>query len=163
QDKGVYVCGDTAHFCDGSPGSGSWTPFALNAGSGVTPPAFVSAIAESNPPPAPRNFWIATSQGLYRRLAGTTSWVAVDAAPLYPYSDVPVDPTCRTRVYTAIGYLGNVTRVRGGIHYSTNNGASWSSLTSGFPLHNSPVTQVIVDRANAARIFATTYGLGAWS
>jgi hypothetical protein len=163
QDRGVYTCGDRTHFCDGTPGAGTWTPFALNPGSGVTPPAFVTAIAESNPPPAPRNFWIATSQGVYRRLAGSTTWTAVDAAPLYPYSDVVVDPTCRTRIYTAIGWLGKVSRTRGGIHASTDNGAHWTSLTSGFPLHNVPITQVLVDAAHPERLFVATYGRGAWA
>lgn len=163
QDKGVYTCSDTTHFCDGTAGAGTWTPFALNSAPGFTPPAFITAIAQSNPPPAARNFWIATSQGVYRRLAGATTWTAVDAANLYPYSDVAVDPTCRTRIYTAVGYLGGSTRTRGGIHVSTNNGASWTSLTSGFPLHNTPVTQVLVDRTTPSRVFATTYGQGAWT
>lgn len=163
QDNGVYTCSDTVNYCDGTTGAGTWTSFALNAGSGMTPPAFITAIAQSNPPPAPRNFWIATSEGVYRRLAGSTTWTLVDAINLYPYSDVTVDPTCRTRIYTAIGYLANVTRTRGGIHVSTDNGANWTSITSGFPLHNVPVTQVLVDRANPARVFATTYGQGAWS
>jgi hypothetical protein len=163
QDHGVYTCSDAAHFCDGSPGAGAWTPFALHAGSGVTPPAFVTAIAESNPPPAPRDFWIATSQGVYRRLAGAAAWTLVDALSLYPYSDVAVDPTCRTRIYTAIGWLGSVTRTRGGIHLSTDHGAHWTSLTSGFPLHDVPITQLLVDEAHPERLFATTYGRGAWS
>ncbi|HYU09522.1 MAG TPA: hypothetical protein VEK77_09090 [Gemmatimonadales bacterium] len=163
QDNGAYTCSDTVHYCDGTMGAGTWTPFGLNPGSGVTPPAFISAIAESNPPPAPRNFWVGTSQGVYRRLAGSVAWTAVDAVNLYPYSDVTVDPTCRTRIYTAIGYLANVTRTRGGIHVSTDNGATWTSITSGFPLHNVPVTQVLVDGANPARVFAATYGRGAWT
>jgi hypothetical protein len=162
QDQGVYTCNDAIHYCDGSPGAGTWTPFALNPAPGFTAPAFIMAITESNPPPAARNFWIATSQGVYRRLAGATTWTAVDAAPLYPYSDVVVDPTCRTRIYTAIGYLNPVTRTRGGAHVSTDNGGTWQSLTSGHPLHNSPIAQVLVDAAHPERVFATTYGRGAW-
>jgi hypothetical protein len=161
-DHGVYTCTDTTHYCDGSMGAGSWTPFALNPGGAVSPPWYVTAIAESNAPPAARTFWIATSQGVYRRLAGSTEWNAVDAISLYPYSDVVVDPTCKTRVYTAIGYLGNVLRTRGGIHVSTDNGANWTSITSGFPLHNVPITQVIVDAANPQKVYASTYGRGAW-
>jgi len=162
QDHGVYTCSDTTHYCDGSVGAGTWTPFALNPGGAVTPPAYITAITQSNAPPAPRNFWIATSQGVYRRLAGSSTWTAVDAINLYPYSDVVVDPNCRTRIYTAMGYLGDVTRTRGGVHVSTDNGASWNSLTSGFPLHNSPITQVLVDSAHPERVFASTYGRGAW-
>jgi hypothetical protein len=56
-----------------------------------------------------------------------------------------------------------VIRTRGGIHASTDNGAHWTSLTSGFPLHNVPITQVLVDAAHPERLFAATYGRGAWA
>ena len=161
-DHGVYTCSDTTHYCDGSMGAGTWTPFALNAGGPVAPPWYVTAIAESNAPPPARTFWIATTQGVYRRLAGSPAWTAVDAINLYPYSDVVVDPTCKTRIYTAIGYLDRQMRTRGGIHVSTDNGANWTSITSGFPLHNVPITQVIVDAASPQKVYASTYGRGAW-
>jgi hypothetical protein len=161
-DHGVYMCSDTTHYCDGSVGAGTWTPWALNSGGAVTPPWYVTAIAESNPPPTARTFWIATSQGVYRRLAGSMTWTAVDAVNLYPYSDVVVDPTCKTRIYTAIGYLDRVMRTRGGIHVSIDNGANWTSITSGYPLHNVPVTQVMVDAASPSSVYASTYGRGAW-
>lgn len=161
-DHGVYTCSDTTHYCDGSAGAGTWTPFALNPGGPVTPPWYVTAITESNAPPAPRTFWIATTQGVYRRLAGATTWMAVDAINLYPYSDVVVDPTCKTRIYTAIGYLDKSMRTRGGIHVSIDNGAHWTSITSGFDLHNVPITQVLVDPADPGKVYASTYGRGAW-
>src|SRR5712692_391511 len=61
QDGGAYVCTDTVHLCDGSGGSGKWTPWGLNAASGPdASPRMITAIAESNPPSAPRTFWMAT-------------------------------------------------------------------------------------------------------
>jgi hypothetical protein len=161
-DHGVYTCADTTHYCDGTQGAGTWTEFALNPGGPINAPWYVTAIAESNAPPSPRTFWIATSQGVYRRLAGSTTWTPVDALNLYPYSDVVVDPTCKTRIYTAMGYLDKPTRTRGGVHVSTDNGATWTSITAGFPLHNLPITQVLVDPANSLNIYASTYGRGAW-
>lgn len=167
QDHGVYTCSDSVHYCDGSGGAGTWHPWALNPGGAITPPWYVTAITESNPPPALRTFWIATSQGVYRKFPNRIGrpplpWVAVDAVPLYPYSDVVVDPTCRTRIYDAIGYLDASTRTRGGIDFSSDGGAHWTSLTSGYLLHNVPVTQILIDPANPAHVYASTYGFGAW-
>jgi hypothetical protein len=78
------------------------------------------------------------------------------------YSDVVVDPTCHSRIYAAVGYLEPISRSRGGIDFSSNDGASWSSLTSGADLHNVPITQVALVPANPTRVLASTYGRGAW-
>ncbi|PYR53965.1 MAG: hypothetical protein DMF91_27575 [Acidobacteria bacterium] len=61
-----------------------------------------------------------------------------------------------------MGYLDRVMRTRGGIHVSTDNGANWTSITSGYPLHNVPITQVMVDAASPSKVYASTYGRGAW-
>ena len=53
-------------------------------------------------------------------------------------------------------------RTRGGINVSTDNGAHWTSITSGFDLHNVPITQVLVDPANPQKVYASTYGRGTW-
>ncbi len=162
QDHGVYTCSDTTHYCDGSVGAGAWTPFALNAGGAISPPWYITGITESNPPPAARTFWISTSQGVYRKRPADAGYTAVDAISLYPYSDVVVDPTCKSRIYSAMGYLNNQTRTRGGIHVSTDNGDHWRSITSSFPLHNVPVTEIFVDTAHPDRVYASTYGRGVW-
>jgi photosystem II stability/assembly factor-like uncharacterized protein len=152
QDGGAYTCSDEATLCNGRP----WTPWGLN---GAGAPHAIMVIGESNPAPAPRTFWMGTSQGLYRRLPGAVGWTQVSRTPTYVYSDVAVDPTCSSRVYAALGYMEPMSRTRGGIEYSTNNGTSWTSLTQGQPLHNVPITQVIV---SATRVLASTYGRGAW-
>jgi hypothetical protein len=162
QDGGAFTCSDTVHFCDGTSGSGAWTRWGLNGGTGVTPPRAINAIAESNAPPAPRTFWMATSQGVYRKLPGASTWTAVANAPGYPYSDVTVDPACHSRVYIGIGYLNQISRTRGGVLVSTNNGNNWTSLSSGYDLHNVPITQVLVAPGSPGRVLASTYGRGSW-
>ena len=158
EDGGAFICNDAARLCNGSAGSGKWEPWGLNSGS----PRMITAIVESNAPPAARTFWMATSEGLYRKLPGSSPWTNVAPTPGYVYSDVAVDPTCHTRVYAAVGYLEPVSRSRGGIDVSANNGGNWNSLTQGAPLHNVPITQVILAPGNPARVLASTYGRGSW-
>jgi hypothetical protein len=155
-DGGAFICNDATHLCDGSAGSGKWAPWGLNSGS----PRMISAIAESNAPPAPRTFWMATSQGLYRKI-GAGGWTAAGTTPGYVYNDVAVDPSCHSRIYAAMGYLEPISRSRGGIEFSSN-GESWSSLTSGAELHNVPITQVILAPGSPGRILASSYGRGSW-
>src|SRR5205823_12165433 len=59
-DGGAYTCTDALHLCDGSAGSGTWTPWGLNGGASGASPRAITAIAESNAPPGPRTFWMAT-------------------------------------------------------------------------------------------------------
>ncbi len=122
----------------------------------------ITAIAESNAPPGPRTFWIAASDGLYRRLTGAAAWTQVSPTPGYTYSDVTVDPACHSRVYAAFGYLEFISRSRGGIDASYDNGSHWTSTTSGFDLHNVPISQVIVAPGAPTRLLGSTYGRGLW-
>jgi hypothetical protein len=158
QDGGAFICNDAAHLCDGSAGSGKWQPWGLNSGS----PRMITAIVESNAPPAARTFWMATSNGLYRKLPGSSPWTDVAPAPGYVYSDVAVDPSCHSRIYATLGYLDPISRSRGGIDVSGNNGSAWTSLTQGALLHNVPITQVIIAPGNPERVLASTYGRGSW-
>jgi hypothetical protein len=162
QDGGAYVCTDTAHFCNGSAGAGTWTAWGLNGGTSGASPRMITAIAESNPPPAARTFWMAASDGLYRKLPGASAWTQVSLAPGYTYSDVVVDPACHSRVYAPVGYLEFIGRSRGGVDFSSDNGNHWTSTTVGFDLHNTPITQVIVAPGGSTRILAATYGRGVW-
>ncbi|HJX85822.1 MAG TPA: hypothetical protein VJ723_15885, partial [Candidatus Angelobacter sp.] len=162
QDGGAYVCTDTAHFCNGSTGAGVWTAWGLNGGTSGPSPRMITAIAESNAPPSPRTFWMAASDGLYRRLPGASAWTQVSIAPGYTYSDVVVDPACHSRVYAPVGYLEFIGRSRGGIDFSSDNGNHWTSSTAGYDLHNVPITQAIVAPGGSTRILAATYGRGVW-
>jgi hypothetical protein len=157
-DGGAFVCSDTVHLCDGHPGAGQWTPWGLNSPA----PRMITAIAESSALPEPRTFWMATSHGLYRKLSPTSAWTMVSATPGYAYSDVAVAPGCRSHIYAAIGYLEPLSRSGGGIVFSADNGAHWTSLTSGRPLHNVPITQVALASGSPRLAWASTYGRGAW-
>ncbi|HEV2962057.1 MAG TPA: hypothetical protein VG649_09560 [Candidatus Angelobacter sp.] len=161
QDGGAYVCNDSLHFCNGSPGAGAWTAWGLNGGASGASPRMITAIAESNVPPAPRTFWIAASDGLYRKLPIASAWTQVSPTPGYTYSDVSVDSACPTRVYAGLGYLEFISRSRGGIDVSSDNGNHWTSTTSGFELHNVPITQVVVT-PGSTRVLSSTFGRGAW-
>ena len=122
----------------------------------------------SGPPSSSRNFWIGSTDGVYRQLAGETSCTLVESTqglpgtPPYVYNEVVVDPTCSTRIYAGIGYLESMSRTRGGIQLSTDNGANWALLTGGADLHNTPITQIVVDPANEFHLYASTYGRGVW-
>jgi hypothetical protein len=151
-DGGAFRCTDTVHLCDGSAGSGKWEEWGLNSAS----PRMITAITESS-----GTFWMATSQGIYRKI-GAGAWTDTGTTPGYVYNDVAVDPTCHSRIYAAVGYLDPISRSRGGITFSSNNGNTWTSLTAGAALHNVPITQVILAPENPGRVLASTYGRGSW-
>jgi len=88
---------------------------------------------------------------------------ALDQGPVLGiYTDVVVDPSCRTRIYAAVGFVGDLSRSRGGILFSRSNGVvgSWSAITAGNALHSVPITQVLVDAYKSQRVLASTYGRG---
>jgi hypothetical protein len=157
-DGGAFVCSDTVHLCNGQPAAGKWMPWGLNSSA----PRLITAIAESTTLPQPRTFWMATSQGLYRKLPPASSWTLISATPGYDYSDVAVDPGCGSRIYAGIGYLEPISRSGGGIVFSADDGTHWTSLTSGRPLHNVPITQVALASGSPGLVWASTYGRGVW-
>jgi hypothetical protein len=134
----------------------TWTAF----GPGVTPqPAVVTAITSSGG--ANPTFWIATTSGLYKSGSGG-SWTLATGGGGYTVSDVTVDPSCTTRVYAAFGYVFVFGQHRGGIEFSSDNGATWSSITSGQIIHQGPVSMVQVDPTQANSVYAAAYGRGFW-
>jgi hypothetical protein len=135
----------------------TWSPW----GPGTVPsPALVTAITSSggtNP-----TFWIATTSGLYKGSASGGPWTLATGGQGYTVSDVTVDPSCPTRIYAAFGFAGILGEHRGGIEFSSNNGASWTSITSGDVIHQGPVTMVQVDPLQPNSVYAATYGRGFW-
>ena len=130
-------------------------------GPGITPPpALVTAITSSGG--ANPTFWIATTSGLYKGTASGGPWTLATGGGGYTVSDVTVDPSCPTRVYAAFGFAGILGEHRGGIQFSSNNGTSWSSITSGQVIHQGPVTMVQVDPSQPTAVYAATYGRGFW-
>jgi hypothetical protein len=45
---------------------------------------------------------------------------------------------------------------------STDNGTTWSSITSGLSLHQAPISDVQVDPSDSRYLYAAVYGQGAW-
>lgn len=135
----------------------TWTAW----GPGVTPaPALITAITSSGG--ATPTFWIASTSGLYKGSASGGPWTLATGGQGYTVSDVAVDPNCPTRVYAALGFAFILGEHRGGIRFSANNGVSWTSITSGRIIHQTPVTMVQVDSAQPSTVYAATYGRGFW-
>lgn len=148
-DKGAYKSVD-----DGV----TWTLFGLNA----SPPKAVMKIAHSTAGGSDGTYFLATTGGLYRKLPGG-AWTLQTPDPSYMMSDVEVDPTCATRIYAAFGYAGNLGQHRGGVVMSTDNGTSFSSLTSGLDIHQAPIADLQIDPLNARYVHAAVFGLGVWT
>lgn len=134
----------------------SWSPWGLNAGS----PAMVTAITRSGG--ATPTFWMATTDGLYKGTATGGPWSSSHGGGGYIVGDVAVDPNCPTRVYAAFGFGGWRAQHRGGIDFTSTNGGSWTSITSGTALHQSPVADVEVDPSQPTRVYTASYGRGFW-
>jgi len=109
-------------------------------------------------------FFAGTSKGLYRKLpGGAFEYINSGGDSSYVVSDVEADPGCPSRVYIAKGYLANYISHRGGVLVSHDNGNTFTSLTSGLSLHQSPVADIQVDPVNPRFIYAASYGLGGWT
>ena len=156
--SGTIYVGTVGHGAYKSTNNGAtWSAW----GPGTTPaPDLVTAITSSGGPNP--TFWMATTSGLYKGTAGGPSWTLTTGGRGYTVSDVAVDPHCPTRVYAAFGFAGIRGEHRGGIDFSWNNGASWTSITTGQILHQGPITMVQVDPSNSASVYAATYGRGFW-
>jgi hypothetical protein len=140
-----------------SNNGGFWTPWALNTGS----PEVVLAITKGATTVNGETWWVATTSGLYRRI-GTGAWEVRTGGNGYVVNDVAVDPNCPTRVYAAFGFVVGRIQHRGGIRVSTDNGTTWSSITAGNAIHNTPVTDVEVDALSPRYLYAASYGRGLW-
>jgi hypothetical protein len=136
----------------------TWTAFGLN---GAGAPKAVMQIAHSSAGGGDGTFFLATTGGLYRKLPGA-AWTRQTPDPSYAVSDVEVDPHCATRVYAALGYAGNMGQHRGGVLRSSDNGATFTSITAGLDLHQAPITDVQVDPATPRYVYAAVFGRGAW-
>lgn len=105
--------------------------------------------------------FVATADGLYKREPGG-HFQRVLGGGAYVVSDVQVDPECPAHVYAAFGF--DFARPhRGGVAYSADGGGTWVSLTAGTEVHGVPVASIRVAAGDPYRVYAATYGRGAWS
>jgi hypothetical protein len=146
-EQGAFVSTDNG---------GSWLPWGLNSPA----PRVVMRIAYS--PVAGGTFFMATSSGLYRLRPGGTWTRMTDPSPGYTASDIEVDPDCPHRIYMALGFVALLGVHRGGILMSTDNGTTWTSITSGLTIHQAPIADVQLNRFNPRYLYAAVYGQGAW-
>jgi hypothetical protein len=137
----------------------TWTPFGPPAALNEVVTAFASSLGSS--PNAP--FFIATTNGLYRREANG-DWVRVLGGPNVIVSDVKIDPTCPSTVYAALGFGSFLGQQPGGAFVSTDSGQTWSRITAGSDLNWLPVAELVPFRDGAGLdLFAASYGRGTWS
>ncbi len=159
-DHAVYITTLNAGIFKTTDNGTTWAPFGLNDGSFKA----ISKLIHTTAGGAGGTFFAATSKGLYRKLpGGSFTYVTASGDPAYVVSDVEVDPTCASRIYIAKGYLGPFIAHRGGVLVSHDNGNSFTSITSGLTLHQSPVADIQVDPVNPRLIYAASYGLGGWT
>ena len=164
-NAGVFRC-DVAlrtDYCQ----SGGWEPFGLNA----TPPRYVLAVRKAHPGrgyPDP-TFWAATSDGLWRATGSPApTWQHVAGTSGYVFSDVEPVAGRDHCVYAAMGFIHGAVQHRGGVRFSSDNGATWTSLTAGSSLHNAPVSDVLVQPTSLLQppeprlAWVASWGRGVW-
>jgi hypothetical protein len=135
----------------------TWSPFGLNA----SPPQLVLDLAWSPAGGGAGTYFAATTGGLYRLPPGG-AWTLANGGGGYTVSAVAVDPGCPTRIYDGFGYASQMGQHRGGVLVSSDGGTTWSSITSGLAIHQSPVAALQVDPSSSRYAYAASYGLGAW-
>ena len=159
-DHAIYITTLTHGIFKTTDNGNSWTPFGLNDGSFTV----ISKMIHTTAGGAGGTFFAGTSKGLYRKLpGGAFEYINSGGDSSYVVSDVEADPGCPSRVYIAKGYLANYISHRGGVLVSHDNGNTFTSLTSGLSLHQSPVADIQVDPVNPRFIYAASYGLGGWT
>ena len=138
----------------------TWSQWALYS----SPPAAVLHMAYSSS--SYGNYYlIGTTNGMTRcDTSSTPSCTDVIAfSPAYPVSTVTVDPSCPQRIYAGYGFVGFYGANRGGIDLSTDGGSTFpTSLTAGYALHETPISDIQVDPVSSEYVFAATYGQGVW-
>lgn len=140
-------------------GGQTWAPF----GPPADPREVVTAFASSSAAGPDALFFIATTNGLYRR-EGSGDWARVFGGRDVIVSDVRIDPGCPTTVYAALGFASFLGQQAGGAFVSTDAGLTWSRITAGSDLNALPVAELVPFRdAGGLTLFAASYGRGAWS
>jgi hypothetical protein len=136
----------------------TWATFGLNSPA----PKIVMRVAHSTAGGGEGTFFLATTGGLYRKLPGG-SFTLQTADPSYTVSDVQVDPNNPMRVSAALGYAFTGGQHRGGVLLSTDNGTTFTSITSGLDIHQAPIAAIQFDPVDSHYLRAAVYGLGGWT
>lgn len=138
-----------------SDAGATWSAFGLNSPA----PTLVTNLAWSSA--GGGTYFASTTDGLFRLLPGST-WTLVTAGKGYAVSDVEVDAHCPTLIYAALGFVGRLGQHRGGVRVSTDGGSTWTSITSGLPVHQAPIADIQSDPMDSRYLYAGVYGRGVW-
>jgi hypothetical protein len=109
-----------------------------------------------------RTYWAATTSGLYRKAPGDSDWVVKLPGNGYTVNEVETIPGHPSCVYAGLGFVPGVAQHRGGVEFSSDNGATWTCLSCGTQVHNTPVADIQVDPTNPRFLWIATYGRGVW-
>jgi hypothetical protein len=124
-------------------------------------PRTITNLRVTHPAGANPTYWAATTSGLYRKTP-TQDWTVRAGGGGYTVNEVETVPGSPHCVYTGFGFVDGLAQHRGGITFSSDNGATWTSLTAGLDLHQSPISDVVPVSFFPSAIMATSYGLGFW-
>ncbi len=148
--------------------TGTWCNWGFN---GISSPVVVSAITWTSAGGGAGTFYLASTDGLFSSSSGAVcnaAWSGNLVFGNYGVSAVAIDPSCPQVVYAGYGAFYNFGQHRGGIDASSNNGATWTSLTSGLPIHQTGVSALQVERIQSPQgqasryLYASSYGRGGW-
>jgi hypothetical protein len=157
--NGIYRCTQTlpssSAYC---PNYGDWSPFGLNSAT----PRYITGFRKAHPSGADPTYWAATTSGLYRKTP-TQDWTLVTGGGGYTVNEVETIPGHGNCVYAALGFVGGHVQHRGGVRFSSDNGANWNAITLGAVLHSVPISDLVVHPTDAHKMSAASFGRGFWS
>ena len=102
-----------------------------------------------------------TSNGVFVTTDGGTTWISrSDGLPARKVvSEIVIDPTNPSCFYIGLGYYSYEGLYGGGVYWSSNNGNTWSPLSSS-QSQNMSVTSIRFDSNDSSRLWVATYGSG---
>ncbi|MFL6208692.1 MAG: carboxypeptidase regulatory-like domain-containing protein [Pyrinomonadaceae bacterium] len=122
-------------------------------------------------PLSPATLYVGGGVGVYKTTNGGTNWSAVNNNLLLPYTDnvgrlpfvvtLAVDPVTPTTLYVGANNGGAIATGAfplTAVLKSTDSGANWTAVTSGFNNLNTSVNALVIDPTNPATIYAGTFG-----
>lgn len=145
----LYVIHGTSVFKTTNAGT-SWT----NVTTGITggAPTYVAID-----PTDPNNAWVTVSgysagNKVFMTTNGGTSWTNVSSnLPNLPANCIVYEPGTSDRIYVGMDV---------GVYYKDNSTANWTLYNTGLP--NTPISDLEISPANPGKLYAATYGRGAW-